>query len=898
MRQASTDHRRQHREKPTVAGQQFSLDAYTHTSLSYRRSKYGDLLTDLATGQIYPLFTKDRSSEEVSHVWTVFIVAHPWWKDPAVRCDRFIRVDPEKCYLSDEFAACVSAFGYRIERTPPRDKHANGIAERSVQTIETKTNIAMLAPTPPVPQKFWDLAMAYACTTHSFNYNHRINTSPYHFNTGRHVDVKELHPFWSRCYVHTAVKDRTSKVGCPRAYNAHFVGYDYTSILSRTYYVIEIHSNGTYGKVRSSKDVIFDQSLNFPDTIPDPAPPVPSTHSSLPVPTIVHTDTPVPAPVVHSTTPGVQRVDTPPASAPKIREYIKPSNSFVNFEEPDLPVYWYHFQTENSEYPLSMVESNHFLLTTQIKDPYIPKTFYQAIKDPDWAIAVNTERAKFELNNCLAEVPDTGQHLVPMMWLFSIKTDGTKKARLVGRGDMMIPWIDFDPNAVYCGNVSASSIKIALVIAAIYKLEMRGGDLVGAYLVTLANPDFPVFIKTPQGYKIRPGYVIQAVGNLYGFPPSGKNFSKAFDICIRECGYENTPWDHKLFFKWKNTKPIIIMAHSDDFRWFGSKVNLDEWDLLIKTFNAHKYEVTDATNKEFVGIHIYHDEEYNYYMDQTRMITSIVADANMTGAPDAKLPYPTDGPNLSKQDCPTDEQKVECSKYPYRKVVGQLMYGMVHTMVTIMFALNILSRYGINPGPRHIEFLKHLIRYAKHSKDDRLKFSTHNGPTDITTMTEIMQLSFQCDADLGGNLDNGHSQTSYLGYLAGSLICWCSTDQGSVSTSTAESEIKAVNHTLKCEVIANRGILNQMGWKQKPTIIEEDNSACVTSSQVTHITRGLRHLDLAQFWIKEKVADGTCVVVKVASKDNNADIGTKRLLLPLFNALSYKLVDKTLRKNL
>ena len=898
MRQASTNHRRQHREKPTVSGQQFSLDAYTHTSLSYRRCKHCDLLTDLATGQIYPLFTKDRSSDEICHQLTVFLVAHPWWKDPSVSCDRFIRVDSENCYISEDFIATASAFGYRVEPTPPRDKHANGIAERSIQTIETKTNIAMLAPTPPVPQKFWDLAMAYACDTHSFNYNHRINTSPYHFNTGSHVDVKELHPFWSRCYVHTPAKDRTSKVGCPRAYNAHFVGYDYTSTLSRTYNVIEIHANGTYGKVRRSKDVIFDQSINFPQDIPDSAPPLPSTHSPTIAPTVEHTDIPVPAPVVQHTTPGVQRTDTPPLPTRTIRERPKPSNSFVNFEEPDLPVYWYHYQTENSEYPLSMIESNHFLLTTQIKDPTIPKTFYQAMKDPDWTKAVNTERAKFELNNCLAEVPDTGQHLVPMMWLFSIKTDGTKKARLVGRGDMMIPWIDFDPNAVYCGNVSASSIKIALVIAAIYKLEMRGGDLVGAYLVTLANPDFPVFIKTPQGYKIRPGYVIQAVGNLYGFPPSGQNFSKAFDICVRECGYENTPWDLKLFFKWKNKKPIIIIAHSDDFRWFGSKVNLDEWDILIKTFNKYKYEVTDATDKEFVGIHVYHDEEYNYYMDQTRMITSIVADANMTGAPDAKLPYPTDGPNLSKLDCPTEEQKAECAKYPYRKVVGQLMYGMVHTMVTIMFALNTLSRYGINPGPRHIVFLKHLIRYAKHSKDDRLKFSTHNGPTDINTMTEIMQLSFQCDADLGGNLDNGHSQTSYLGYLAGSLICWCSTDQGSVSTSTAESEIKAVNHTLKCEVIANRGILNQMGWKQKPTIIEEDNSACVTSSQVTHITRGLRHLDLAQFWIKEKVADGTCIVVKVASKDNIADIGTKRLLLPLFNALSYKLVDKTLRKNL
>jgi hypothetical protein len=49
---------------------------------------------------------------------------------------------------------------------------------------------------------------------------------------------------------------------------------------------------------------------------------------------------------------------------------------------------------------------------------------------------------------------------------------------------------------------------------------------------------------------------------------------------------------------------------------------------------------------------------------------------------------------------------------------------------------------------------------------------------------------------------------------------WCSTDQGSKSTSTAESEIKAVNHTLKSEIIANRGILNAMGW-----IIEEDNIA-------------------------------------------------------------------------
>ena len=86
------------------------------------------------------------------------------------------------------------------------------------------------------------------------------------------------------------------------------------------------------------------------------------------------------------------------------------------------------------------------------------------------------------------------------------------------------------------------------------------------------------------------------------------------------------------------------------------------------------------------------------------------------------------GPALSKANCPdADEQKTKCSKYPYRKVIGQLMY-----------ALNILSRYGNNLGPRHVEFLQHLLRYVKYAKANRLKFSTHDGPTDIETMTPLM----------------------------------------------------------------------------------------------------------------------------------------------------------------
>jgi hypothetical protein len=76
MHLTRTDRYRQHRPKPTVSGQQFSLDAYTHTRPSFRRNLYCDLLADLATGRIYPLYTKDRSALELVDKLSIFFALH------------------------------------------------------------------------------------------------------------------------------------------------------------------------------------------------------------------------------------------------------------------------------------------------------------------------------------------------------------------------------------------------------------------------------------------------------------------------------------------------------------------------------------------------------------------------------------------------------------------------------------------------------------------------------------------------------------------------------------------------------------------------------------------------------------------------------------------------------
>ena len=115
-------------------------------------------------------------------------------------------------------------------------------------------------------------------------------------------------------------------------------------------------------------------------------------------------------------------------------------------------------------------------------------------------------------------------------------------------------------------------------------------------------------------------------------------------------------------------------------------------------------------------------------------------------------------------------------------------------------------------------------------------------------MRSLTQARFQCDANLAGNLDNAH--IGYHGHR--SVVSFTSKTQGSQSTSTAESEIKAVSQCLKEEALAMRGMLILMRFPQDATIIEEDNQACEYASEIPHMTRGMRHLDLAELLIKKK----------------------------------------------
>ena len=142
-------------------------------------------------------------------------------------------------------------------------------------------------------------------------------------------------------------------------------------------------------------------------------------------------------------------------------------------------VYWNFLSTvslqDSVHFPcflaiLAYIETSHEMIFA-IHTSGIPRNFDQAEEHPDpkWHLANIKEMTKFENNFTLMYVPYKGQKLNRLNWLYNEKEDTalTAKGRLVLDGSRMVPGRDYNPDETYCQNVAASSVKIALIIAAI-----------------------------------------------------------------------------------------------------------------------------------------------------------------------------------------------------------------------------------------------------------------------------------------------------------------------------------------------------------------------------------------------------------------------------------------------
>jgi hypothetical protein len=461
---------------------------------------------------------------------------------------------------------------------------------------------------------------------------------------------------------------------------------------------------------------------------------------------------------------------------------------------------------------------------------------------------------------------------LPLQFVYKLKVkDGdfnnvTHKARLVMRGNLQY---EHEYGETYAPTARLWSIRTLTAIAAHEGLTLKKFDLTSAFLV--ADIQKELYVEIP-GYAVPDGKALMLKKALYGRRDSGALYSKEITAWLRSYGFQPTSVDETLFRKErsgpKGKEVIILSLYVDDG---ASATNSESFYKEFISALQSKYQLSDQGKLEWhLSMKFTQDlKNGTIKIDQKAYIEAMLKRFDMKDANERDTPL-APKTRLSKADCPSvpDKQAVKA----YQQLVGSLMYVACATRPDIAYAVNTCAQFMSNPGHRHEEAAKHILRYLKGTKDVGITYSKQHDEKLANKLFGYV------DADHASDADDRKSVGGYVLMLNGGAVSWSSRKIKVVAISSFESEWYSAS-IAGCEVKAMRRLLEEIGFDQKePTTLFEDNASCIYSSEADRpMNPCSKHIDIRVFKLKEFVQEGTLKLVKVASVRQVADNLTKAL---------------------
>ncbi len=111
------------------------------------------------------------------------------------------------------------------------------------------------------------------------------------------------------------------------------------------------------------------------------------------------------------------------------------------------------------------------------------------------------------------------------------------------------------------------------------------------------------------------------------------------------------------------------------------------------------------------------------------------------------------------------------------------MYLALGTRPDIAQAVTTCAQFSSNPGRKHWQAIKRILRYLQGTRSLGLEFRRESG---------ILRAYVMSDSDWASNVDNRKSRTGLVVYLCGAPVIWVSRLQKSHALSSCEAEYIAL----------------------------------------------------------------------------------------------------------
>ena len=887
--QVRTGHRRERVHKRSTVPYSFM---YMDTkgpieTASYGGSKYAHVLVDDATREGH-VFVSRLKSDMLAGLQrfegqTVRASGRQLHKLHLTNTLRMDRGGQGKNHLMDAFLTQASV---RPQYTSAHSSAANAVVERRIGLLQDTVRAIRIGGN--LPAAAW--AECYQTANHLVNILPTTANpgckSPYEMKHGKPYDARRLHPIGVKCFVHV----HNAGSLAPVAVTGTLVGYASDSHCYR------VLLNTSTGKIVESADVRF---LIAPS--PSSTTPAPDNDGYVEVGRTRGSTVPSPPPPPRPTDPaplsasnqfhglsvdGDDHIDEGSdwPSADADAHILLPEDSTAREEGALIQAATQSRPSRNKQAPKWLDPAVYARPACARKAQRI--SFHAAQRDPVLKASMAAELADL-LDNDKIRVVDlpAGEPEIDSTWAHKKKTDATgafvrAKSRLCPRGFQQIPGKHFDPTKLAAPTVSLYVVFWLLALQVCRNMTARVIDVTGAFSTVPLKET--IYMKFPHGMAPIPGKTILLRHSLQGTRQAAYNWYITVVEWMLSVGFERGVTEPCLYGRYVGAQKflLVVSAYVDDFRILGDRTA--DVDAFSTEFHS-RFLSKDVDPSYYLGIEIDHDvQQGELRATMVKYTAALLEEYRMSDCHPVSTPA---APGTKLVKTPEGASDPASEAFPYCELVGSLMWLSRTCRPDILYAVNQLAAHSRHPGPSHIVAAKRILRYLKGTISLGLTFRRQ--PT--------MHIGAYSDADFAGEPEgNDHPMRSLTGMLVQvdgvGPIYWQSSLQASISNSTAGAEYRAAADTARV-MQGVRHLQSELGLlPQGPSILREDNMACIAKTQTAVNPFKSRHLSIDYHSIKELVADGIVTLQACPTKFMVADIFTKALATEPFEFLRDRLL--------
>jgi len=422
-----------------------------------------------------------------------------------------------------------------------------------------------------------------------------------------------------------------------------------------------------------------------------------------------------------------------------------------------------------------------------------PKTYSEAKASPEcaqWEAGMASEHASLVENQTwnLVDKPP-GANVVGCRWVFQKKLGPNNeviryKCRLVAQGFRQREYVDYD--TTYSPVVGLTTIRTLLAQAASENWPIYQMDVVTAFLQAPVDCDIymaqaPGFIQKGSAEKV---YKLNKA--IYGLKQSPFLWNCAIHEWLVDYGFVANAVDRCLYVKVcpLTARRIIVTIYVDDLLITGDDTTgIGDFRTAIQK----RFKMTDLGQiHHCLGFQVTRDASF-LYLRQTSYIERVLerfAGFGIHGS-DASVYKIKDSPAESGDMLKRfRESKSHAMVYPYRELIGSLMYLTTVSRPDIANVVRILSKFTNEYQSIHVKAAQRVLRYLAGTKHLGLRFKINS---------QDMNLIGYSDSSYADNVETARSTTGFALVLNGSAVVWKSRCQQTVARSTCEAEYMAMS---------------------------------------------------------------------------------------------------------